>query len=206
MLENYGEAWTEVEVKQLLLLKEDKKTSEQIAKALGRTKASIDYKYHQIKHKLGEKSRTWTHEETEMLTLLAETLPVSLLFIRYNEMALKKGYKKRTLASVKRKLSELGQSLKPSSGWYGIPAISIGLGFSRERIYGWIQSGLKHHAEGKNYFYVRNDHLVAYILSHPNCLNGISDDGLCWFIALLNEEKEMRGYLGRPEYDRALSA
>lgn len=206
MLENYKNTWTEAEIEQLLLLKESKKTHAQIAEILGRTKASIDVKYSKVRNDLKEASRIWTHEETETLIALAETLPFSQLVIRYNQLAVKKGYQERTILSVQNKLLNLGQSLRPNSGWYGATAVIIGLGFSRERIRGWINSGLKHHSEGSKRFYIRNDHLVEYILSHPNCLEGISNDGLRWFIALLNEEKEMKNHDGRPECARSLTA
>lgn len=206
MLENYREPWTEAEVEQLILLKDSKKTHAQIAEILGRTKASVDIKYSQVRNKSGKASWAWTHEETEILIALAESLPFSQLVIRYNQLAIKKGYQKRTILSVQDKLLSLGQSLRPNGGWYGATAIAIGLGFSKERIRGWINNGLKHHAEGPKQFYIRNDHLVEYILSHPNCLNGISNDGIWWFIALLNEDKEMKKRDGRPEYARSLTA
>lgn len=205
MLENHGEPWTEAEIERLTLLKGEGKTETEISKILGRTKSAINARWHYIKHGLGDNTRTWKHEETEVLIALAETMPFSQLFIRYNQIAVKKGYRKRTMLSVQSKLLGLGQSITPNSGWYGISAIAVGLGFSKSRIHGWISAGLKHHVEGKN-FYVRNDNLVAYILSHPNCLEGISNDGLRWFIALLNEEKEMRNHDGRPEFARSLTA
>lgn len=206
MLENYMSPWTEAEVEQLILLKDRKKTHAQIAEILGRTKASVDIKYSAVRSQLGGVSWAWTQEETEILIALAETLPFSQLFVRYNQIARKKGYQKRTMLSLQSKLINLGQSLRPNSGWYGATAVAVGLGFSRERIRGWINNGLKHHSEGPKQFYIRNDNLVAYILSHPNCLEGISSDGLRWFIALLNEEKEMRNHDGRPEFARSLTA
>lgn len=206
MLENWRESWTEVAVEELLRLKDSKKTHAQIAEAMGRTKASIDIKYSKIREELGQVSWTWTDEETEVLIALAETLPFSRLVVRYNQIARKKSYQKRSRTAIQNKLTSLGQSLKPSSGWYGVTAVAIGLGFSRERIRGWINNGLKHHSEGAKQFYIRNDNLVDYILSHPNCLNGISSDGIRWFIALLNEEREMRGRDGRPENARSLTA
>lgn len=203
---NHKHPWTEAEIERLILLRDEKKTFLQIAKIMGRTEGSVTTKYHHLRKTIGKKSRIWTHEETELLIALAETLPRTQLFIRYNKIATKKGHQERTIASIDRKLFELGQSTKPQSGWYGTSAIAIGLGFSLSKIHTWLKAGLKHHAEGKHCFYVRNDHLVNFILSHSECLNDISNDGLQWFIALLNEEREMKGRDGRPENARSLTA
>lgn len=205
-LENFRNPWTESDLEKLLTLKDKGKTYAQISKILGRTESAVTAKAYHLRQRLGKKSQRWTHEETEDLIALAETLPRTQLLLTYNKLAAKKGYRERTMASVCRKLFELGQSVKPQSGWYGTSAIAIGLGFSLTKIHSWLQAGLKHHAEGKHCFYVRNDNLVRFILDHPICLKGISEDGLQWFLALIKEVQEMKGHEGRPEYTRSLTA
>lgn len=200
--------WTELEIEQLIMLKSQGLEIKEISKKLNRSKSAVQNKWFSIRTSdpaADKLSSSWSHEETELLIALSETLPRSILFARYNQVATSKGYQKRSLNSITLKINELGQSTAPQTGWYGTTAISIGLGFSRNRIEGWLKSGLKSHREGKN-IYVRNDHLVEYILERPSCLDGITNDGLHWFLSLLQEEKEMRGRIGRPEYMRALDS
>lgn len=202
-----GQDWTDTEIERLLSLRTDGMSFLKISKLLGRTCNSVRSKWYLIKNVKGKDKvcQSWSHEETELLLALAETLPRTKLLTTYNNAAVKNGFMKRSLPSISAKLFQLGQSLKPQTGWYSARAVYIGLGFSRQKMNNWIKGGLKTHKEGTN-IYIRNDNLVKFILDHPTCLNGICEDGLQWFLALLKEEKEMRGYLGRPEYDRALSA
>ena len=201
----FGNPWTDEEIEKLLILKKQGKSYYQIGRILGRSEGAVTKKVFTIRRSTNKRSSRWTHEEIELLTALAETLPKTKLLTVYNQNATRKDYRKRSIAAISRKLFELGQSVKPQSGWYGTKAIAIGLGFSLPKIHSWLKLGLSHHTEGNRY-YVRNDYLIAFILEHPTCLNGLSEDGLQWFLALLLEEKQMRGRNGRPEYTRALEA
>lgn len=197
--------WSDKDVEVLLTLKNEGKTHAYIAKLLGRTEAAVRRKDNRMRDLMGVRSYRWNKDEIELLTALAETLPRTQLYARYNELAVKKGYQKRTANGINHKLRDLGQSTKPQSGWYSTGAIAIGLGFSLTKIHGWIKhSGLEYYKEGRNY-YVRNDALVTWILEHRDSVDHLSLDGQQWLLALFLEEKEMRGRDGRPEHARSLT-
>lgn len=204
--ESRGRDWTNHEVEKLLCLRADGVGFDEISEILGRSCNSVRGKWHFIKNQKGEKkAKSWSEEKTELLIELAETLPRTQLIITYNERAVKKGFSRRTLPSISKRLFVLGQSMKPACGWYNMTNTAIGLGFSRQKISNWMKAGLKVDNEG-THVYIRVDNLVKFILDHPTSLDGIPDEGLQWFIAILKEEKEMRGRLGRPDFVKSLIA
>lgn len=186
-----GKTWTDNEVERLLTLRNERVSFCQIAQKLDRPISSVKSKYHNIKSvKFIERTNNaWSQEEIELLINLSETLPRTKLLIAYNNVASTKGFVKRSLPSIRKQLHNLGQSLKPQTGWYSVESISIGLGFSNHKIRSWVKTGnLKIYQEGK-ITYVRASDLIKFILDYPTCVINICEDGLQWFLALLKEEK-----------------
>lgn len=189
-----GRPWAPGETKRLLTLRDEGYEFGLIAQKLNRPTSSTKGKYYNIKNgKISQHPRRdWTDKEVKLLLDLAETLPKSILLTTYNEEAIANGYEVRSLPSIHHQLKKLGQSSAPQIGWYTVQSISLGLGFSKNKIKGWLETGkLKSHNEGI-YTYISVKDLVKFILDHPTCLNGLSPDGQQWFLALLKEEREAK--------------
>lgn len=189
---NKNRMWTDNEAEALMCLRTDGKNFIEIAKKLGRTPQSVRGKWHGIKRQTGKNlvNNCWSKEEEDLLFGLAESLPKNRLLTAYNNAASKKGFLKRSLPAIISRLHVLGQSAKPQVGWNSVEAIAIGLGFSREKVQRWLDIGkLKFTKEG-SYFYVKNSHLIKFIVEHPTSLNGLSPDGLQWFLCVLRDQQK----------------
>jgi hypothetical protein len=143
------------------------------------------------KVKLTRKSYTlWTQVEIDLLRTLAETVPPCHIRAKYNLIASKMNFTKRSLKAIQSKCNKLGIVVKPEVQVYNVPYLAKCLGVCHTTVYSWIQeNGLKATRKCNapyRHYYISYKELRAFVRKYPQKFAGV--DSLNLF-SLIDDKK-----------------
>jgi len=125
----------------------------------------------------GANYRHWTDREIQILSDMAETMPITQLARAFNQQLNQLGLKKRTRNSIRTKIQRLGFSLNVQHGVYTVGMISRNLNISPKTINTWVRNyGLNFYRVAKNknaIKYITAKHLRDFARKRPQSFGGV---------------------------------
>ena len=146
-----------------------------------------------------QKSKRWTKGEVDIIEQISASMPPKRLYLTYCRIAAQHGYPKRSEASFRGKLLQMGIPLMPELDWYKFVQLAEMFGTTRHMVYKLIKHGLKAEKEsnhGNQPWFVSRAELRRFANKKPGLFRDFDPDGL--FVAL-EDRKLVEKILAQPK-------
>lgn len=169
-------------------------TAKKIAELLNVDVSRVKEKAHRFKLGSSGIYFKWSEEELDYLQIIAETITLEDLVIRFNTRVRKEKNKKwsyRTKKALKRKLVELGYSIKPIVGYITLTELCRYVGRNRRYMQTLIDDGkLEVKRAGENFIYVSEKSFIEFAKKYPYDIGEkMTQEGVIWFLQILGNEE-----------------
>ena len=132
-----------------------------------------------------QRTKRWSKGEIDLIEQISVSMPPKRLYLTYCRLAGQQGYPKRSEASFRGKLIQMGIPLMPELDWYKFAQLADMFGTTRHMVYKLIKQGLKAEKEsnhGNQPWFVSRAELKRFARKKPGLFRDFDPDGL--FVAL----------------------
>ena len=158
----------------------------------GRTEFGVKQRAYRLGLSRPLKTYTWTQQELNLLHEFAESVPLSVLYKKFQKLWDKLGMAHRTERSISCKLTALEYSVKFEGDYYSLDQLSAAFGCSRKHmalLYTTYSKILLPEKMGK-YNVVSLLNLRRFIIKYPGELAKLKPD-VIWLISVLSPDSQI---------------